>query len=224
MKKVILLIIVVLFVSGCNAEYNLVIEGDNLKEELIINAENIEESDSIELNERDYSAIVGEDTLLYSKEKEKVSDAYRMILSYGFDRGNIRTSKMVNTCFDSVIVTNTSTMLRTLTSNYNKCFDLYTSLNNLTINIKTPNEVTFHNADKVNDGVYTWNVSRKNHKDKPIQLVMSNNLAPTNGSIAKSDNNTLIIIVAIGAILIIGGGLGYMIFQKKKKVKLVTPE
>jgi|GEM_PF-2926454 len=224
MKKIMLLAITLLFVSGCNAEYNLKIEGNVLSEELIINANDQYSSEEIMNNTEEYVSSIKDSNNYYKKDIKQNGDFYTMTLASTFERGTIRNSNIVNSCFDNFIVTNTSTMLRFLTSHYNTCFDKYPMLENLTINISTVNEVTRHNADSVIEGVYTWNITKKNYNEKTIQLVMGNNLAPLDNNsstkLEKKDNTVL--YIAICATLLIAGGLGFVVFQKKKKKQPVN--
>ena len=57
MKKIMLLLITVMFLTGCNVEYNLTISKDNISESINLISEDYEESDIINLYQKPIEAF-----------------------------------------------------------------------------------------------------------------------------------------------------------------------
>ncbi len=174
MKKIIL-IFSILFLTGCDINYNLTINNDQITENIDVNAE---------LNSPPITAYIDEqgasetDDLIegvsYYNIKELNNSTF---LDYKFSFNDYYRSTATNTCLKKVSLTKDSQNNYILnTTSYFSCFDLYPSLDNINVNITLNNLYTLvsTNSDNQNNNTYTWHINKKNYQDKNIQLIFQN--------------------------------------------------
>ena len=111
MKKIILLFII-LFASGCTAEYNLEIKNNSFDEKINIiidkdeipnnpYPEEIETDNQIEsLLENEYSALFSNDKAYYKKDVVETTNYINVDLNYNYTANEFKDSNSLNLCFD----------------------------------------------------------------------------------------------------------------------------
>ena len=191
-KKIILMFIFIVLLTGCTAEYNLNINKDFIIDEDIIirdsifsvKKQNLDVDSFVELNvdgyksDPRYSMYMYERVVDNSYAKVIAKTTYLDFLSY--KQNNIVKASL----FDTFNIINNGNMYifayKLKPRDEIKIFeeeDLYGSLiDEVKINITLPFEVTSNNADKVNldTGTYTWKYS-KNGVLKDINLEFNAN-------------------------------------------------
>lgn len=233
-KKIIIILILSLFMTGCSCQYNLAINNNTYKEEIKLIGENTEEItnlnntweipiDKEEFNrpgDPDSKPSTSNGTYNYNLSNNTLT------LSNDFNQNNYRNSSAVSVCYKQLTIQeyNESTIIST--SNDVECFERYPTLKSIIINVTVDRPVKSNNADKVSNNTYTWNIS-KNSK-KAINLVLDNgsnssvdNNSNVNNNQDKIDNNqsnnssdyTLYIFLIILLILLL---IGYLIFDNMK--------
>lgn len=168
MKKIIFLIAITLFLTGCSVEYNVTID-EVIQESVSIN-ENIDwnapafidEQGASETNEK----IEGLE--YYDIENNGFSTTYK----YDFTFNNYSRSRAINTCLKSVSLSEINNEYLLNTSGYFSCMDYYTEIEDIKINLTFGDNyiITANNADVVNNNILTWNINRNNYTDKYIQV------------------------------------------------------
>ena len=182
MKKTLILLILILFTTGCTCEYNLNIVGNNYSETVTINADNEEELSQfnvdwkIPTDEEEYNIGLKEGvTPTYQSELYD----YKLLnntltFSHNFDSDSITKSSAVSNCYDMLTVKEYKTALIISTSTKLNCFDYYPELNRITVVIGVDKDVLSHNADYVNGGKYIWYLDKSNVDRKPINMTIDN--------------------------------------------------
>lgn len=217
-KSKILLIIITcmacIFLTGCNANYEIEIYNDVVKEDAsIIYSESIinglspyeyTENKSIELFE-------STDILASRTWKEKNNSIYTKN-TYSF---NQYTGELVGiaTCYELYKVNKDNKVITVLTSNVFNCFDIYPELESVTLKIKSNHKMVSNNADKVDRYNYYWYINKDNYTNKPISLKLS-----SDKYIFNYENEILKKVVYIGLIvgIIVGvSGITYLYFKNK---------
>jgi len=197
MKKCLLLVLV-LILSGCTLEYNLVIDESTFEEVITIN-----ENDSTKLNSpvaegttMTYKNRVDwlvttpiyvyknsnvspyeEDGIIdgvkyYEKQKIVTGEEYGVSLITNGEIDEINDLRSLSHCYEIARVLNNKDEYVISTSFKNMCFENYPLLDELTINITTDMKVTSNNADSVSGNTYTWKITRANYDNKSISLAM----------------------------------------------------
>ena len=201
MKKILMLSFLMIILTGCSANVNLTITSSTIEEEVIVNAY----SDSTKTKEQVYSSfrknipafinspfsdtepdVQQPGVKYYSRREQDLGSGYSFNYSYKFNFDEYKNARTVSLGFDSKTIQRNSVdkniMISTDSSGLNY-FDLYSSLDSVTINIKTPYTVLENNADIVNGNVYSW-ILRKGTK-KSIYMLIDD----PNAEVPSSENN-----------------------------------
>lgn len=244
MKKVILLVIAVLFMTGCTATANITIDKNNVKEEYIIYGSS---SDYSKIKENaTYPTPLYYDADLknpYSTtgEKESGIDYYnsraddtkrQVIVTGNFPLSEHTKSSAIRNCFEYYNIAESEDNSNAITFATSK--GLTCEFNNFSVNVKTPYKVIYNNADKINndDNIYTWEFNNKNSQSKGINITIDygqkyneteksnqddSNKTNDNKNIKEPEskkNNVLSIILVI--VILSGAIITTIIFIRKK--------
>lgn len=225
MKKV-LLLIGVLFLSGCSVKYNLKINNDLTINESVIAKENknelktrtgLDENESIN---RLYSLFKrdGLNTKISSKiDNDDVTSTIRGSHNSIEEYAKNFTSdlyKEVNVERDGDIVTLTINQTTPLVSTGRQIL-VYDEVD---INIEVPFKVIEHNADSVKKNVYTWNLVR-DKETKNIMIKYEENTVKDSFKLSFGNNsfNVKYSFIAVGVIILIGLIIALIVFINNKK-------
>ena len=233
MKKRLLIISVLLFLTGCSCQYNVTIDGNKYKEEIRLIGSDATEISSfnnnwqVPVDKDDFNVGTDPDSTL-----ENNSNIYKYTLqgntltfTSDFTTNGYQNSTAVSNCYKTFTVQNYPDSTIISSSQNTICFDKYPTLDSVSINITVDRGVKTHNADSVNGKTYTWHLTNSNH-DKGINLILIND-NPDNAT--KSDdkkdikpnnnerrNNNITYYAFCGIILVIMV-IGYFIFKNMVK-------
>lgn len=214
MKKILLIMLTMLFLTGCTVNYNLEIDGDNLNEVITGNVTKkeyeVKETDNGEnliyaLFNNDQNALFDEESpyLRTLEDKGKTIDYnFSYLYNYNFDRSTI-----INTCFEYHMVDETEDYYYIKLSG--KFYCMYSD--KININVTSNNAVLENNAMKVDGNVYSWVI--KKDKDADILLNVSKKMKHSNNKLKVMNTFQIIGLVVLVVLCII------TIFLYKKKNK-----
>lgn len=238
MKKLFILFILMFFLTGCSASYDIEIYNNTVKEDLVYVEEDSTKWDSEAQYGLSYRELVNSSvnypypafnsTVVDENDTIKVegveyynnkllSDNYKLgqKLSYHkFSLDNFNDSSIVKKCYQYFNIIEEDENIVLSTSLTNRCFDEYEKLDNITVNLKTNHKVVSSNADIVNGYRYTWNLSRENKDDAAIQITLKKD-----EYIFNYENEFLKKVLYIGGItgiIVVGGSITYLYFKKKR--------
>lgn len=214
--KVLFVFLTILLLSGCTGVYNIKIDENQMVEESVeFNLEKQEETydrirqlfSNYDLDEEDYTITETNDSVkvVYTKDYMNIEDFIVNSVLYKELYGDIKYTNdgsVVEFNGNAKLVTNTPLGDYDLVNNYD--------IPILKINLEVANDVISHNADEVNDKLYTWSID-KDTTDKTISLKFS------------SDNNSknrlyIIVLVIIGVIVV--GSIAIIGYRYVKRQKL----
>ena len=174
MKKIILLGVLVLLLSGCTVDYNIYIGKDKIHEQVIFEKVKYNFPRAAFFDEVNYSEDDDNDYIdgieYYSITTNKDNDS---IYTYNFKTDDYKRSYAVNSCVTSMNMSVSNGVYSINPSNYYACFDQYPDLTkiNVNINLDTNNfEMISNNADSVKNNTYTWVIDTDNYMKKSISL------------------------------------------------------
>ena len=194
-KRIIIIISLILFLTGCSCTYNLKITDNTYSEELIIAAEynnelnNLNQKWQIPVDKEEYN--IGTDpsnNTINTKTYEYSLSNNKLSFKNDFTIGEYINSSAVSICYNKLTVSNYNDKTIISTSPKTICFDKNPTLNNIYINITVDKPVIKSNADSHKGNTYTWRLSRNNNQDKDINIVLDNSIKDDN-DIDNSDNN-----------------------------------
>jgi hypothetical protein len=162
MKKILLLMIVV-FLTGCQAEYTIDIDKElNFTEKISVlkpnsDYENVKQEvdDIVEVLNGTASSYDGYTILpIYGEEKS----GYSMELRDSFN-SITSSSKILSACYDEIRMNKVDSLITIQTIGNYKCSDYYDK--NFLVKIKTAHDVIYTNSDYKEDDYYVWNIDPK---------------------------------------------------------------
>ena len=224
MKKILILIVLSLALTGCTCEYTLTINNGNYKENIKIIADNASEKAtlngkwSVPIDKESYNQPGdAEAANHYDNVYEYKISNNAVTLSYDFNIKSINESSAISNCYDVVKIQTYENDIIISTDQNVKCFDKHPPLNSVRINIVTDKEELSNNADSVDGNKYTWFLTKQN-SNKAINMTMKNDntsIEPftNNKSNGKRDYSLYIFC----AVLLVCFFIGYLIFNKIKK-------
>lgn len=175
-KKIIILLISSLLLCGCSADIDLVVTDDVVSEKIVIN--DVDPRSFYKNVPFDYQDFlpdtVDEDFYdakinYYDYQQSSNQVTYQHVHSIN----DIGKSRLFNDYLNDYLVK------KNIDDNSKifemKGIDLYRfyQLNNVKFNLKTDYQVLEHNADHVDNGIYTWNITKDNCRDKYIYFKLS---------------------------------------------------
>lgn len=209
MKKIKLVILVcgMVLLSGCSAEYNLTIDETIMEENISAIFDKKTESDYASRMEKirrtAYYNFDTRENEYYTFNKTEDDNNIFLNYNYKYTNNNLYKSEAVSRCYYKRIVNVTENNITINTDNQVACIykDGNKEIDSITVNIRTDLIVLEHNADKVNDKVYTWYINDENYSNKPIYIKMEKEKSV--GSFVDQTISIVIIVLIIIAIGII---------------------
>ena len=228
-KKILLMFILILLLSGCSVEYNVSLENDSFKESGSL-IEKKENKDNVSKNgfsfeeQINYTYQSMHDVLngqemekTQSFELKKIDTDKEIGLTYSNElkQNKYYLSPIIRQCYDNVSVKNSNNNIKISTGNYFKCFDYYELLNNVTVNFTTNYKVVNNNADEIKDNTYTWFINKNNFKNKEISIEIDKSEISYNTLLDEKESNALIVFL-IGLVLTVIFVFGFYTYYKVK--------
>ena len=216
--KIFGLICCIFLLSGCSAEYNLTINNSTMEEDINAIFDKATESELASRMEGiRRTAFYNYDT----RENEyydftKREDDSNIILNYNYQyTGNdLYKSEAASMCYYKRIVNVTDDIITISTDNQVACLykDGDREIEDITVNIRTDLTVLENNADKVNNGVYTWYINDKNCTNKPIYIKIEKERYQESFV-----SQVISIIVIVVIVVIIGILIFFKALRKRRK-------
>lgn len=209
MKKIILLSFILILLSGCTANYEVVIDGDKIKERLTITETDKSIFDKI--TDTGWTVRDSFDALLSGDEFSRQDYSIKSLNSedqlgvkYSNDSlESLENSSVINQCFNNPSISVEDNIVYIDTGEF-ECFDLYDNLDSIRIVFKTNHKVLDANADTIENDSYIWNITKDSNKVIKISY---------DSSITKINYTTYVVVVLIFIVLIIGL---LLVFRKVK--------
>lgn len=229
MKKIIILIILMISLTGCEAVYNLDISNNTFTEELILTTTdkstkiqkniNVALKSNIPVNDEYYKPEVNfkQNNLKYY-EITKIDTNNEIGVRYQTEltKDEYSSSTIVKEHAPSFKINEVGNIISLNLGNKRSIFENYPDLDKLTINITINNKVSKNNADSINGNTYTWNLTKDNYKTKEI-YINYNKKQQTEETTNKPKINLNIIFIIIGTLLI--GIILYILIKAKNTGK-----
>lgn len=178
MKKVILLIICMFFLTGCTMNYEInfgrTIINENISAEIDGNIYEIASSIDGDGFYLEKELVEGKIPALkeykdyYSKNIEVKKNVSYVDLNYKYTYDNYKDSYILGRCFEKSYVQNTDEYLYVSLGGNFKCF----KEDDVSIKVSTIYDVVKHNADTVKNGDYIWDI-KLSEDDNNIELYIS---------------------------------------------------
>lgn len=209
-KKLCLLVLlfIILFSTGCSANYTLKYENDSFTEIIEVTGEEEDEAHPTysSIKEKGLYADI-EGTEMFELDPE--SSRYDVKLTHELNQVKLEDLRAVTECF---------TLSKYLESDTSIYFSLHgdftcTYLEDSTFTLETDSEVFSHNAHKVKDNKYIWNLDEDELNDEGIKFQVLRTNKET--SLLNSDSMFPIWLKVLFLVIILGVGIGLIYLAKK---------
>lgn len=210
MKKILVLLVLILLTTGCQASYDIEISDSNIKEKIVINVPSSLDSNSkatiTDFIESEAYPLLGEqkDSIFYDIFLDNISGGIQYTLNYSYKNNEIKNSKVINECFEKVYIDETDDYYMFDITGEFYCLN---KNNKIDITVKTANEMYDHNAKEHNlMNTYKWEINKENKDDVDIKfVVLKNNIRGK--EIKKTTSLFVNILFVLGLTLVILGGI-----------------
>ena len=216
-NKLLFMFVLLLFCSGCSAEYNLNIDKDDkIKEIITLSAEDGNDIEKIQNyqvylpidNNADDASVFQNKLNGVSYYDQKKSTSYdKLKFSYLHNFDTFQRDYITNSSYEYVTITKDDNQLILSTSRINKAFEIYSNLNFVTINITSRYKLVDTNADTHSKYKYTWVIDRENYNNKYLYLALDTSNRKKTASEEINDMGIfsyLPLILIIVSIIVIG--------------------
>ena len=198
MKRILIVLLLLVCLTGCRCEYNLTINGSTYSENIVITGDNSEEINSfneswqVPTNKEEYNIGTDDDSNL-----DIISNVYdynlnddKLSFSHSFTENEIINSTAISNCYKYINVTSYDNSIIISSSSNVTCFDKYPDLNSVTINITVDRPVIASNADMSNNNTYTWRLTRNNTKAIDMTIDDSSESFISTSNVENNDNTS----------------------------------
>lgn len=211
MKKIILLLLII-FLTGCQSTYEIKINKENIEENIKIFTENsiVKNANQETINSFSQTLDDWENGYDYYNRELYTTEEYTGYeYTYTFTHEEFDAMSQLRKCYKDFEFNYTDNTISLNTSKDFLCGTYYNQVDNIQITIKTNYSILSSNADKINKNELTWIINKQNYKNKPITFTI--NTAKETKDIKKKNLNLKGIIIVIIFILLI------IIFIKRKQ-------
>ena len=215
--KRLLILIIVLFLTGCSTKYTLIVSNDSIKEnidivipkDMIPKLSDEEKKLGLELDdqitpfvEQDQYPIYDNYNIIYSKGKEESDKYIKLKLDYTFKPEEFIKANSLARCFSNYAYSYEENYIFKASGDF---YCLYSDKVEITIHAK--NRVIKSNADSKKGRTHTWYITRNNPEDVDIDI-----------EIARGFSIALIIPYVIIFVVVLILVFGIMFIKKRKEI------
>lgn len=175
MKKILLFIVCIFMLTGCDIEYNLTIDNDSFDEKVTLSLLKKDVSFEDMTNYLKNKIPISNDryeTRFYEPSIDVHENSYDLVYDYSYDFSSFKKGFFVNNCYIDISIEENDDEISISSGKDFRCLNPDNGLiaDSAKINIKTELEVIENNADSVNGNTYTWNIDRNNYETKTVNL------------------------------------------------------
>lgn len=223
--KLLILFGITFLLSGCTVEYNLDIRNATFQEDVIITADNSEESQQYYNIYKNWSIPSFYQNINFNSDTNTKVDGVeyyqlkaddrqsRLRLRYSFKQDNYAQSTMAKFCYHNFYKSeneDSKTVSYTASMNF-QCFETYETLDKVVVKLDTNREMINHNADRVENDTYIWEITKDNARGKYIFFEIEKESRFGWLTVLKY------ILIGLGCLAILG--LLFIIYFRRKWVK-----
>lgn len=206
MKKIIILLITAILLTGCNATYDINFKKENISDNIKIYTDSkivnnasqnqiTEFKDKLNEWERGYE--------YYNREIYATDKITGYNYTYDFTYEEYDAMSQIRKCYKDFEFNVDNNYITITTSNEFLCNTYYKDVNNFTLTITSEYKILTSNADTKENNVHKWNFNKNNSKNKPLTIKIEktkpliNNEKKSNISITKILSVILFILIIV---------------------------
>lgn len=214
--KKLLIVILLIFLTGCSSEYTLKVNNNSFKENIDIvipksmiptltedqNQNKFELDDQITPFIEEKTAALKSQEKFYKKKVLEDDEYYQIKMNYTFDENEFVQANSINSCFQYPDLDFSENYYINLQGEF---YCLYSE--SVDIKIETNNKVYFNNADLVEGNTYIWHIDNSNVDYVDIRIEIGKGISIS----------TVITIISIVSLIVFITLVVYKFYKKRKE-------
>lgn len=218
MKKIIIMLISLILLTGCSATYDINIKDKKISDEIKIytDNDNVKKATQATLDHFENELLDFERGYEhYSKEMYSTDQVTGYVYNYEFTFDEYDAMSQLRKCYKDFDFDYSNNILTIKTSNEFLCRNYYEDMNDITINIDSDYQIVSSNADTRNGNKHSWTITRNNYSNKPIEIKVNLNdkVIKKNNAESKIDLKMILVLLTFILLVIV------LIVNKKKVVR-----
>lgn len=220
LKKLLVLLGCILFLTGCDVNYNIVIDEDSFDETItmsFLKSQTSYNDLSVYLESKIPATVNLNENRFYDVDISDDANNYNLTYKFKQDSDSISNAYFISNCYPNSQIINTDDVIELSSGQEFVCFNGDDGLkaDSVHINITTDLKVLKNNADSVSGNTYTWTINSSNYNNKPIELQIQKPVT-VEKVIKENDSSFTLIFVIIFMLLVIVLVLILVRFKTKK--------
>lgn len=234
-KKLILVLVGLIFLNGCEASYTIIIDKNNINEKIEV-LDNVSATrtvtdimqnykkkypvyDDDKIPEYDDFSIKYDNVEYYNQTYNIDENGYHLYYEYNYPVEKYGEANSLAISYNYKDITFKNNILSISMGSPNNRLKYVDEFTNLTVNIITDYTVTNNNADLVIGNRYIWYVNKENNDTKKINIEvdLSQNQNDTHQDNKQAKSNNIVLIPIILLSLVIYAVIIFFIITKKRK-------
>lgn len=176
MKKIIILLITTILLTGCNVTYDIKFTENNIKDSIKIYTNSKKVQTATENTITNFTDQLGNWERGYEYYKRELYTTDKITgynYTYTFNYDEYDAMSQLRKCYKDFELNYEENTITLKTSNEFLCNNYYQEVNSLELNISSEYQIISSNADTKSNNIHTWKINKNNYKNKPIELTIS---------------------------------------------------
>lgn len=206
MKKIIILFLSLIILTGCQIKYELQFEDENLIENINVELKKNDENKIEEIKKyKVYSAFDNNYQKLYKVNYNEGINNFNANYQYTYNFDEFRHALYIKSCFDAFsFVTSNDNYILSTSQGFNCMFVDYNKVDNVEVVINSNHEIIESNADEIKNNKLIWNINDDNAESKSIYVKFGSvKQLSFFDKILKFINNNFLTFTIIGGLFLI---------------------
>lgn len=215
MKKILLLLITTILLTGCTATYDINITKETINDTITIATDSNKVNNANKQITDTFHQKIGEwenGHDFYKREIVTTAETTGYQYTYNFNFEEYDAMAQIRKCYKDFNLTYDNDISLSTSKEF-LCKSYYPQVKTYTINITSEYEISSSNADKKENNVHTWIINTNNYKSKPINIKINKNqiYIPEEEPNYEYIKHIIVIIVFITLVIIL--------IKRKKDIK-----
>lgn len=206
MKRIIILFITAILLTGCNASYDINIKQDKIEDSIKIYTTNQTVQTATDKTIKEFTEKLGNWERGYDFYKRELYATDKITgynYTYSFNYNEYDAMSQIRKCYKDFQFDYQKDTIIIKTSKEFLCQNYYQEVKSLQLNIQSEYKILNSNADTKTANIHTWNINKTNYKNKPIEITISKNKITTQENIKEKKLDIIKILIIIIFILLI---------------------
>ena len=172
MKKIFLLLITTILLTGCTATYKIDFTQDTINDVILIETDSENVNNATTTTTDTFTQKLGEwenGHDFYKRDLVTTDEKTGYQYTYSFNYDEYDAMSQIRKCYNDFNL-KYDNYISLSTSKEFLCKTYYPEVKNFTIKITSEYEITNSNADSIKDNTHTWYINANNYKNKPINI------------------------------------------------------